>query len=376
EAVEAGKFTMDQPITVTNTVNSGMMSGASTQNIKPGEVMAFGDILRCALIPSANEACNILAELVGGSIDGFVALMNERAAALGCQGTHFMNPHGLHDDNHYTTAYDIALICMQAMKSPVFREIVSSKSYTVPATNLAPARELHDTNALISTFRIRGYYYENATGIKTGFTPEAGYCLASAATKGNRSLVAVVLGCERVPNTTGSDGHTYFSESKRLLEWGFTNFSRRTIIDSTVPLLNVPVTLSDEADHVVGQPDGSIDATLPNNMELTDFTMTVTADQQTLEAPVAKGQVLGKVTLSYDGKDYGTLNLVAVDGVARSELLYRIDRIQKFFDQLWVKVVLLLLIVLILILVVRFLVFGKRRRRGAGRRNYSGRRRR
>ncbi|MEG0765640.1 MAG: serine hydrolase, partial [Pseudoflavonifractor sp.] len=140
EAVEAGKFTMDQPITATQAVNSGMMSGASTQNIKAGEIMSFGDVLRCALIPSANEACNILAELVGGSIEGFVALMNERAAALGCENTHFMNPHGLHDDNHYTTAYDISLICIEAMKSPIFREIVSSKSYSVPATNLAPIR--------------------------------------------------------------------------------------------------------------------------------------------------------------------------------------------------------------------------------------------
>ncbi|MEG2097756.1 MAG: D-alanyl-D-alanine carboxypeptidase family protein, partial [Pseudoflavonifractor sp.] len=318
EAVEAGKFTMDQPITATQAVNSGMMSGASTQNIKAGEIMSFGDVLRCALIPSANEACNILAELVGGSIEGFVALMNERAAALGCENTHFMNPHGLHDDNHYTTAYDISLICIEAMKSPIFREIVSSKSYSVPATNLAPIRELHDTNALISTFRIRGYYYENATGIKTGFTPEAGYCLASAATEGNRSLVAVVLGCTRVEGTTGSDGHTYFSESKRLLEWGFDNFSRRTIIDGTEPLLNIPVTLSEEADHVVGQPDGSIEATLPQDLNLADFKRTVTANTETLEAPVQKGQLLGKVTLSYGGKDYGTLNLVAVDGVARS----------------------------------------------------------
>lgn len=375
EALEDGRLTLDQPITAGNEVNDKMIAGASTAEIKPGEIMPLGDVLRCALIPSANEACNILAVTLSGSIPAFVAEMNARAAALGCEGTNFANPHGLHDDNHYTTAYDIYLISREAMKYPLFREIVSSISYEVPATNLHAKRTLHDTNALISNFNKVGYLYQHATGIKTGYTDAAGYCLASAATKGERSLIAVVLGCERVPGTTGSEGFTYFTETKRLLEWGFSNFSRRTILDSSNPILTVDVRLSEQTDKIVAEPKGAIAATLPKDVDVLDFERRIERlYPDGIEAPVEKGQLLGKVTLLHDGKDYGTLDLVAVDGVERSELLYRLDQIQRFFSQTWVKLAALLLVLLILILVIRFLVFGKRRR-GRGRGSYSGRRR-
>ena len=381
EAIDEGRFTLEQEITASNTVNDRMISGASTQNIKAGEIMPLKDVLACALIPSANEACNILAETIGGGIEGFVEMMNAKAKELGCEGTNFTNPHGLHDDNHYTTAYDIYLICNEAMKYPLFRELVTSMDYTVPATNMSGERHFWDTNALITSWRVQGYTYEYATGIKTGYTPEAGYCLASAATKGDRSLIAVVLGCTRVEGTTGSEGHTYFSESKRLLQWGFSNFSRQTVMDATKPLLSVPVSLSEQADKVVAEPNGTISATLPNDAVIDDFEKDVESYYETLTAPVEKGMVLGKVTLRYEGKEYGTLDLVAVDSVARSELLYNLDRIEKFFSQTWVKAALLALILLILFLIVRFLVFGGRRRRSRGYgsrggRGYSGRRRR
>lgn len=376
EAVDRGELTLDQPITASSIVNDRMIAGASTQNIKAGEVMPLRDVLACALIPSANEACNILAETVSGSLSAFAELMNRRAAELGCENTHFTNPHGLHDSDHYTTAYDIALIAQAAMKFPLFREMVTSKNYEVPATNMSKARTLHDTNALISNFNKVGYLYQYATGIKTGYTPEAGYCLASSATKGDRSLIAVVLGAERTPGTTGSDGFIYFTESKRLLEWGFSNFSRRTVLDGTNPLFTVPVTLSEETDQVVAAPKGSIEATLPKDWDVANFKLDVESFQESLEAPVEKGQVLGKVTVSYQGKTYGTLDLVAGDSVARSELLYRLDRIQKFFGQTWVRLVILLVILLILVFAVRFLFFGRRRRNSKGYRSgYSGRRR-
>lgn len=379
EAVERGELSLDQPITAGNTVNDKMISGASTQNIKVGEIMPLRDMLACALIPSANEACNILAETVSGSLTAFAELMNRRAAELGCEGTHFTNPHGLHDDNHYTTAYDIYLICNEAMKYPLFREMVTSKSYTVPATNMAGERILHDTNALISNFNRTGYLYNAATGIKTGYTNEGGYCLASSASKDGRSLIAVVLGCERVPGTTASEGFTYFVESKRLLEWGFSNFSRRTILDGTNPLLTVDVSLSQQAEKVVAEPKGAIEATIPKDWNVADFELRrENFHPDGLEAPVQKGQLLGKVTVVYQGKTYGTLDLVAVADVERSELLYNLDRIQKFFDQTWVKLALVLVLLLVLVLVLRFLVFGKRRRGsgGSARSGYSGRRRR
>ena len=356
--------------------------------VRPGEVVQAGEILtveqllQCMLIVSANEACNALGQYLCGDVATFVERMNQRAAELGMENTHFANTHGYHDDNHYTTAYDIYLMCHEAMKHPTFRTIVSSVGHTVPATNLSAARELHETNALVSTWRITGYWYRYATGIKTGSTPEAGYCLASSATKNDRNLIAVVLGAENPTNADGSVNRLQFSESSRLLEIGFNDFSRQTILhETTSDFPEVSVTLSSGANYVTVQPSGSLEATLPNDIDPAKFERKVDLATE-VEAPVEQGQKLGTITMMYNGQSYGQLDLVATTSVERSELLYRIDRIQKFFDQLWVKLALAALGVLILVLVIRFLLLGRGRNRyGASRRTsrksrYSGRRRR
>lgn len=189
-------------VTASSALHTGIGEGASTADIKEGEQLRIIDLLYAALIPSGNEACNVLAEAVSGSVTEFVARMNARAAELGMTGTHFSNTHGYHDDDHYTTAYDIYRMCRQAMEFETFRTIVSAKNYTMPATNFHPEeRIVRSTNALISNFRVAGYIYEYATGIKTGHTPEAGYCLAASATKDGHTLLSVVMGCEREPGT-------------------------------------------------------------------------------------------------------------------------------------------------------------------------------
>jgi len=379
EAVDRGELSLDQEITVSETVNDRMIWGASTVGIKPGEIMKLGDVLRCALIPSANEACNVLAEVTAGGIDAFVERMNQRAAELGCENTHFANPHGLHDDDHYTTAWDIYLFCRQAMKNPTFREIVSSQVYTVPATNLSAERTLYDTNGLVSEWDKRGYLYQYATGIKTGYTPEAGRCLASAATKGDRSLIAVVLGCERLPDSAPGEGFVEFTESKALLEWGFNSFSRRTILTTTDLQGDRPVNLS-KTEFVAAQPAGTIEATLPTDLTEDDFTYDVRWNADSVTAPVRKGQILGSITVSYGDKTYGPLDLVAVADVERSDFLYYMDLAQKFFSQIWVRILLAALLILIAV-VILWSVFFRKRRRSRSRgyssraRNYRGRRR-
>lgn len=382
EAIDRGELSLDQVITVGDEVNRDVGDGSSTQDIKPGEQLTLQDVLYCALIASANEACNVLAQVVSGSVDSFVELMNQRAKELGMEDTHFVNTHGYHDPDHYTTAYDISLMCMEAMKHEIFRTIVTSKSYTVPATNMHEARELHETNALVSTWRITGYYYQYATGIKTGSTPEAGYCLASSASKDGVDLIAVVLGAENPKNEDGSTNRLQFSESSRLLDWGFNSFSTKTLLDSTYFAGTIPVRLSRETDRIGVQATGELEAILPNDLDPADFQLTPVYDTESLDAPVTKGQVVGHVTVSNGDTVYGQLDLVAVDDVSRSELLYRLDQIETFFSQLWVRVVLIVLAVLIVVLLLRWLLFGRRRRYGGSHRrayrgsHYSGRRRR
>ena len=371
EAVDAGELSLSTPVTATAEALA-VPEESSVAGILEGETLTVEQLLYCLLLPSGNEVAQILAIAVDGSVDAFVEHMNQRAKELGMEDTRFVNTHGYHDPDHYTTAYDIALMCREAMKHETFRTIVTSKSYIVPATNLHAEWELHETNALVSTWRITGYYYQYATGIKTGSTPEAGYCLASSASKDGVDLIAVVLGAENPKREDGSTNRLQFSESSRLLDWGFNSFSTKKLLDSTYFAGTIPVTLSREIDRIGVQASGELEAILPNDLDPADFQLTPVYDADSLEAPVTKGQVVGHVTVSNGDTVYGQLDLVAVDSVERSELLYRLAQIEAFFSQLWVKVVLIVLAVLIVGLLLRWLLFGRRRRYGGARRSYRG----
>ncbi len=385
EAIDRGELSMDQVVTLGDTLYMGIGEGGSSQGLKTGEMLTVRDLLCCALIPSANEACNALAVAVAGDIPTFVARMNSRAQELGMTNTHFTNTHGYHDDNHYTTARDISRMCREAMKHPDFRSIVSSKSYVVPETNLHAKRELHDTNAMVSNFRTGSgdgakLLYRYAVGIKTGFTPEAGYCLASAAEKDGRLMIAVLLGGQYWKVDGQYYENNYFVESRELLEYGFNNFSRKTVLSQIEPVATIPVELCAEQDYVTVQPARALEATLPNDMDPAQFQREVTLAEG-LEAPIQKGQVLGRISISQDGREFGTVDLIASTALERSQRLYILRAVKTFFGQLWVKLALLALVVLILIFVVRRMIFGpsrRRRRRGAAMYggSYSGRRRR
>lgn len=370
EAIESGKLSKGNMISLQSDLYTGIGEGGSTQGLQAGEVMSVWDLLNCALIPSANEACNALASAVSGDIPTFVEQMNKRAAQLGMTNTHFVNTHGYHDDAHYTTARDVAVMCQEAMSHPMFREIVSSVSYTVPATNLHAERVLHDTNALISNAKVQGYLYQYAIGIKTGSTPEAGMCLASAAQKDHRTMIGVILGGKNWMKNGEVIPDNYFSESRRLLEHGFNDFSRKTVLDSIEPIETIAVSLCAQQDYVTVQPASSIEATLPNDLDPTLFERKVTVPEA-LEAPIQKGQVLGSLTVSYAGKDYGTVDLVAATQLEQSQWLVFRQKLQNLFDKLWVKLILLAVVLGVLFIALRNAIFGPPSRSRRNRRRRS-----
>ncbi len=374
EAIDRGEMSPGTVVTARPSAMQGLSSDGSSQNIQAGEKLTVEELLYCILVASANEAANVLAEAVTGDVPSFVERMNVRAAELGMGDTNFVNTHGLHSAEHYTTAYDISLLVVEALKHDAFRTIVATKEYRIPATNLSNERHFYNTNALLSNWRYLGYTYSSSIGVKTGSTPEAGQCLASAAVEDGRTMIAVVLGAE---NVTGPDGvldRQAFSESKRLLQWGFSGFSRKTIIDPMALLTEVEVTLSQETSSVAAHPGGTLEATLPNGVEPEDFERSIALFEESVQAPVEAGQVLGTVTLRYGGRDYGTLNLVAANDVARSDLLYTIARVEAFFSQIWVRLALLVLVALIFFLALRrFLLRGSRRRGRARYGGYAGR---
>ena len=380
EAVEAGQLSLDQVITASNTYQSDLSANGSTQNIRPGEQMSVLDLLYCLLLASANEAANILGEAVDGSVSAFVEHMNRRAQELGCENTSFVNAHGLHDDNHYTTAHDIYLFARQAMTNDTFRDIVSTQYYRVPATNLSGERLFYNSNALLVTwYYSESYIYDRAIGIKTGTTDEGGHCLLSAAEDGDRYLICVVLNAQQVVQEDGSVDRRQFSESRRLLQWGFSNFLRQPIVDTDTPVDQVSITLS-EVDHVLVRPAQQLERTLPSDLDLSQIQQEVHLDSATVQAPVAAGQVLGSLTLRYQDEVLGEVDLVAVDSVERSELLYRIYCVQNFFQNYGVYLAVAVVVLAVALVILRLTVFGRRARYGSRSRrarggNYRGRRR-
>ena len=381
EAVEAGQLSTEQTVTASSTFSAGLSIYGSSQNIKAGEQMSLLDLLYCLLVASANESANILAETVAGDVDTFVARMNERAAQLGCENTHFANAHGLHDDNHYTTAHDIYLIARAAMENKTFRTIVSSKRHEIAPTNLSDKRLFYSTNALLVTWFYReSYLYDKAIGIKTGTTDEGGYCLLSAAEDEGRYLICVVLNAAMVEKPDKSMDRRQFSESRALLQWGFSNFRRQQIVDTDTPLAQVAVTLSD-TDHVLVRPASKLERTLPKDLDLSAVKQTVHLNSDSVAAPVEEGQVLGTLTLSHGDQTLGQVDLVAVSAVERSTLLYRLHQIKSLFRHTAVKLIFGLLVLALAVFILYKILKPSRRSRYGSKRygsraNYRGRRRR
>ena len=380
EAVAEGKLSYDDMITVTASALSGLAEDGSTADIKEGEVLSARDLMYCMLLASANEACNILAEKVSGSVSAFVDAMNQRVKDLGCENTHYVNASGLHDENHYSSAWDIYLITKEAMKHEEFMDFCNTTSYEIPATDISPKRTLHTTNSLLDNWNAVGYMYKYAQGIKTGHTSDAGYCLVSSAVKGEKELISVVLGAKRVNLDDGSRRTQSFTETARLFEWGFNNFSVQEILSSTEMICELPVALSNEANYVALHPETSLSATLPNDVTPEQLTRTVTLYEESANAPITEGTAYGELSISYGGQVRGTVKLVAYSDVSASPFLTVKYALTQFFGKTIVKILSVLVLALVVVFVVYRVFFAKRRSRryGSSRRhvsNYRGRRR-
>ncbi len=215
---------LDQKVIVSETAVN-VPDDSSTMYLKAGEEVRFIDVLYGTMLLSANDGANVIAETVSGDIPHFVDLMNETALAFGCENTHFVNAHGYHDDNHYSTARDIALIAREAMKNPVFREIAGTVSYHLPRTDKQRARTITTKSEYMLTGSEESpnkYYYENATGIKTGSHSHSGYCFCGSASRDGVDLISVVM-------FTGKRAR--WADTIKLMNYGFSQYISVTPVD-------------------------------------------------------------------------------------------------------------------------------------------------
>lgn len=371
EALERGEVSLDEMVTAQADCLAGLNTDSSTSGIQPGEIISYQDLLYCAMVHSANEACNILAHRVSGSVPAFVELMNRRAAELGCTNTHFSDPNGLSNENHYTTAYEMYLITREALEHPLFAEICNTRGYDMAATNLSQARSFANSNALITADSEYGssYVYPAAAGVKTGFTQLAGYCLVSTAEKDGVRLLAVVMGCDGWLNA-GIDEYENFTDSIRLYNWAFENFSYRQAVSSLSTVTRVEVENAVETDAYASlRPQNDVTLLLPKDLNLGSVELSPTIYTEKLVAPIEAGTVLGRAEILIDGRSYGSVDLVNALKVELSRREFVTQRVHQTFSSPWIIV----LIVVLAILAIGYLTLVLRYR--AQRRKYLRRKR-
>ncbi len=309
EALDSGKIKLDDTVTVSKYASS---MGGSEIWLEEGEQMTVEQMLKAICVASANDACVAMGEFIAGSNDAFVELMNKRATQLGMTNTTFVNCTGLDDttDDHLTTAYDIALMSRELMKHKEVTE------YTTIWTD-----SLRDGKTLLTNTNKLVRYYDGCTGLKTGTTSKAGCCLSATATRNGTSLIAVVLGCK--------NSEERFEGAKAMLNWGFSSLS------TVIPELDENL-IAD-----IGVRFGEVDSVKPSAPEFepiliekgTKDKIEQTAEMPVdVEAPVEKGQILGKIIFTIDGKTVGEYNLTAKERIERISFFTALIRLLGAFN--------------------------------------------
>ena len=294
---------MNATSTVSNNAVMSISWDSSKLGLYEGETFTNYDLIAGMMVASGNDAANVLAEAVSGSVDAFIDLMNKKAADLGCTGTHFSNAHGLTDENHYTTVSDMAKIACYAMGNENFRNIVSLKSFELPTTDqCADRRYFINTNNLLTKERTADYYYSPATGIKTGYTDAALHCLVGSAEKDNVRLISVVLGASNINGVNMS-----YHDTKALFEWGFENFKN-------TPVVNAGETEDERGiKYAKGVKTAILSAKdsfyiLSGKNEEPVIEKEIVLDSA-LKAPLKAGDEVGVIKIKVDGEERGTVAL-------------------------------------------------------------------
>ena len=349
------------------TVKQNHLKVGSSMYLRASEVLTLEELLYGLLLPSGNDAAECIADHCGGGVERFVARMNEKAAALGMTHTSFANPSGLDAQGHYSCALDMARLAAYAMREPTFARIAATRTAAVGE------RMLGNHNKLLASL-------EGCTGLKTGYTDEAGRCLLASAIKDGRRLISVVLGCT-TKEVNGETRLMNFVDSATLLDWGYNNFTVQTVFTKDDLIQEIPVLLSKETNAVLVHTAEDVNILLPNDVTTDMLERKVTVYGDTAFAPIEAGQELGEMTLSYDGYDYATVKLLAADSVSVNRFLQGKYLLSQFFSKPLVKILTVVVILLVLAVVVwvRMLRpksrYGSRGRRNRGTRNYRGRRR-
>ncbi len=310
---------------------------ASAVGLSNGEIVTVTDLLYSLMLKSACESAGILAYHVGGeSISNFVDMMNAKAKAIGCTGTHFVNPHGLYDDDQYTNARDMALIAKYAVDNyPKLVEIACTPDYEMNATNYHDAGWAHinHTNSMVN--RSSSYYYQYVKGFKTGTLDESGRNLVTLGSRDGNNYLLVTMGSP-LYDDEGNSVYLHYDDHKALYEWAFENFEYKQICQAGKEITELQVRFGENSDFVRLVIGESYSCMWLKTVDTARLKEKITIDESllnedgTITAPISKGQKFGTYTLSLSGDEICTVSLVAQDDVTMSQLSYNLDKAKKF----------------------------------------------
>ncbi len=291
-------------------------------NIKSGEKLSIEDLLNVLLIPSANDAAIALAEHVSGTVEEFSKLMNLKAKEIGCTNTNFVNPNGVHNDNQFTTAYDMALIGKYAMKNEKFREIVSKTSCTLPITNMYDKddRKFNNTNELLTS---NDYYYQYTTGIKTGYTDSAKNCIVASCKKDDYEFIVVILGANKISARQNDRAHDCIT----LFNYALENYGEKIVSTPETIIKQIEIESSNNTKNTLDiVVEKEIKVTTAQDISTIVPEITI---NENLQAPILKGSVVGKISYTIDNVTY-TSNLISGNNILDSDILPQVFSLLLF----------------------------------------------
>ena len=314
--------------------------------------MSVLELLHCMMIPSGNDAALILADYVcDGDVDAFVELMNQKAVELGCKNTHFMNPHGLHDENHYTTAYDMYKITEYAITTPYFTDITNKSIYYL-SLDEEEENPIVTTNSMINENAEGDYYYEYTKGIKTGTTDEAGYCLVSTAMKDGIAYLCVAMHAPCYDENGDYRDNGAMIDSKALYEWAFEKMELQQVVAENDPVTEIKINYAMDKDTLLLVPEYAYSTMLPVEMSKNDLSIKCDVPE-VVDTPITKGTLIGTATVYYKDQELTKVNLVASETVEKSEILYAMTVIKNVVT----SPIFIVTAALVLILFVAYLIF-------------------
>ena len=344
-----------------NAYNQSVGTGAQVAGIEIGEQLTIETLLYLTMVHSACDACEVLAEYVSGTKEAFVAQMNAWAQSIGCKDTHFVNPDGLHDDNHYTTARDMSLMTLEALKSPEFVKIATTTQVDFHGITLP------HTNLMLQPGYIT-YYYEYAQGIKTGSTTEAEYCVITKASKNGYNYLAVVMKSPQQA-INGEDYLTKcsFVDAKTLFEWAFDSLKYTTLVRKAEVVGEVAVKDGKDADTVQLVAKEDVNEIVPAGLDKSAIIYEFVDKPDIVNAPVSKGDDICQANIIYGDMVIATVDLVAADTVELSTFLKVINAVKAFLSSTIVKIIFVLLI--LFFIAYAFLFFTSLKKKNRKRRN-------